>query len=98
MIISRIDISLLGRFIHEAGDAFMLIFLYYGVRQLFPSERSGGMAGLVNFVQMSAIATGALIFAPIGQNYGNILPFLIGTGLCIIALVLAHRFSSLIKH
>ena len=98
MIIPRIDISLIGRFIHEAGDAFMLIFLYYGVRSLFPSKRSGGIAGLVNFIQMSAIATGALMFAPIGQTFGNMYPFLIGTGLCIIALVLAIRFSSLIKH
>ncbi len=98
MIMPRIDISLLGRFIHEAGDAFMLIFLYYGVRKLFPSERSGGMAGLVNFMQMSAIAVGAFIFAPIGQTYGNMYPFLIGTGLCIIALIMANRFSSLIKH
>jgi MFS family permease len=98
MIVPRIDISLLGRFIHEAGDAFMLIFLYYGVRKLFPSERSGGMAGMVNFMQMSAIAAGALMFAPIGRAYNNSLPFIIGTGLCIIALILATRFSNLIKH
>lgn len=98
MIMSNIEISFVGRVIHEAGDAFMLVFLYYGVRNLFSNKRAGGMAGLVNFIQMSAMIVGSLIFAPLGHTFGNTYPFLVGTELCLIATFLAGRFGNLIKH
>ncbi len=94
----HLETSFLGRVIHEAGDAFMMVFLYYGIRQLFAKERAGGVAGLMNFVQMAANMIAILALAPIGKLYGNEYPILITAGFALLALPLAYRFSYLIKH
>lgn len=98
MTIEDVRISYMGRFIHEAGDAFMMVFLYYGLRKLFKKERAGGVAGLSNFVQMIATMCATFMLAPVGKLYGNEVPILITAGFALLALPLAYRFSHLIKH
>jgi MFS family permease len=96
--IPRVDISIIGRFIHEAGDAFMFVFLYYGIRNLFPAKRAGGNAGVVRFMQNIALIGGALIFAPLGKTYGNPSTLIIASSFSLVALMIGYYYRDLIKH
>lgn len=98
MVIPILQISILGRFIHEAGDSFMFIFLYYGIRKLFPVERAGGNAGAVRLIQNSSLVIGSLIFAPMGKLYGNSIPLVIASSFSLLALVIGIHYRHLIKH
>ncbi|MDP2625158.1 MAG: MFS transporter, partial [Candidatus Peregrinibacteria bacterium] len=98
MTSNTLQLSYLGRLIHEGGDAFMFVFLYHGVRRLFPANRVGGSAGVTHFAQMSAITMSSLLFAPLGKIYGNAYPFIVGGIFILIALPIAYRFAHLIKH
>jgi hypothetical protein len=98
MVIPILQISILGRFIHEAGDSFMFIFLYYGIRKLFPVERAGGNAGAVRLVQNSSLVIGSLIFAPMGKLYGNPVPLVFASSFSLLALFIGFHYRHLIKH
>jgi len=95
---SDIGISFLGRTIHECGDAFMFVFMMGSIRKLFDKKRSGGNAGMIRFVQMSAIAIGSLLLAPIGETHGHSYPLIIGGILTLAALPIAMTFKHLIKN
>jgi MFS family permease len=94
----QIQSAFFGRMIHEAGDAFMFVFLYHSMRQLFPKERSGGNAGLIHFIQSSSVVIASLCFGPLGKTYGNTYPLIISAGIILLAIPVAIRFSHLIKH
>lgn len=95
--VPMVEISIIGRIIHEAGDAFMFVFLYDGVQKLFPIERAGGNSGVIRFVQNGALILGVLAFAPLGKTYGNIYPLIIASTFSILAIPIAIRFRHLIK-
>lgn len=78
--------SFIGRMIHEGGDAFCFVFLYHGVRRLFPKERMGGNAGVIRFSDASGTMLGSMIFAPLGAAYNNSYVLMISSWLIFLAL------------
>jgi len=93
MIIPIIPISLIGRIIHESGDAMMFVFLYTGVSEFFKKERIGGNSGLITLTQTSAIALSSLVFGPLGSSFGNQVPIIISSITTLLALILLKRYE-----
>ncbi|EKD64128.1 MAG: hypothetical protein ACD_51C00067G0005 [uncultured bacterium] len=93
MIIPIIPISLLGRIIHESGDAMMFVFLYTGVSELFKKERIGGNSGLITLTQTSAIALSSFVFGPIGSSFGDEIPIIISSVTTLLALLLLKEYE-----
>ncbi|MFA6435793.1 MAG: MFS transporter [Candidatus Gracilibacteria bacterium] len=98
MTIPSLPISFLGRLIHEGGDAFGFVFLYHGVRKLFPQERVGGSAGIMRFSDASGAMLGAFLFAPLGSTYGNSYVFWVSSGLIVLALPFVYFLRKDLKH
>lgn len=97
LTIPIIEISFMGRLIHEFGDSFMFVFMAESIRQLFPTKRSGGNAGMVRFTQISAVTIGALIFAPLGKEYGNEYPLIIASSFSLLGLPIAFYLRDFIR-
>ena len=98
MLYPIIPISFIGRVIHEAGDAFMFVFLYTGVSQFFKTERIGGNSGLITLTQTSAMAASALVFGPLGSAYGQQVPIAISAITTLLALILLKEYETLTHH
>jgi len=93
MLYPNVWISFAGRVVHEAGDAFMFVFLYTGVSQFFKKERVGGNSGLITMTQTSAIALSSLIFAPLGEAFGHQLPIIISAITTLLAIILLREYE-----
>ncbi|HAU39406.1 MAG: major facilitator superfamily protein [Candidatus Peregrinibacteria bacterium GW2011_GWF2_43_17] len=93
MLIPIIPISLVGRIIHEGGDAMMFVFLYTGVLEFFKKERIGGNSGLITLTQTSAIALSSLVFGPLGSSFGNQIPIIIGAITTLLAIILLKEYE-----
>ena len=97
MTLPSLPISFFGRLIHEGGDAFAFVFLYHGVRKLFPQERVGGSAGVIRFSDASGSMLGALFFAPLGAVYDNPYVFWVSSGLIFLALPFVYYLRKDLK-
>ncbi len=76
--------SFISRIIHEIGDGIVLLIMMFGMTKLFHVSKIGGLSALFSLITMIAAFIGALIFGPIGENFGYHVP-LIATG--IISLI-----------
>lgn len=98
MTVPSLPISFLGRLIHEGGDSFGFVFLYHGVRRLFPKERVGGSAGVIRFSDASGAMLGAFFFAPLGAAYDNAYVFWVSSGLIVLSLPFVYFLRANLKH
>lgn len=97
MLYPAVAISFIGRAVHEAGDAFMFVFLYTGVGQFFKKERIGGNSGLITLTQTSAMALGSFAFGPLGEAYGHQIPIIIGAITTLLAIILLKAYEHYIN-
>ncbi len=98
MTIKTVEVSFLFRTIHEVADACTIFFMFFGVSKLFELERMGGNMGIIHFTSYIGTATGALIFAPIGANYGYHIPFIASGCTTLIAFILSLRLIHHFDH
>jgi len=97
MLYPLVAISFIGRAVHEAGDAFMFVFLYTGVSQFFKKERIGGNSGLITLTQTSAMALSSFVFGPLGEAYGHQIPIIIGAITTLLAIILLKAYEHYIN-
>ncbi len=98
MTIKNPVISALFRIYHEAGDAAMFFFVYYGLTKLFDLKRIGGNAGIFAFTGTLAGSLGALVFGPIGEKFGYEWPLIISGSTCLLAFLIALPFLHHFDH
>ena len=98
MTISDPIISMIFRIYHEAGDAAMFFFLYYGISKLFDLKRIGGNSSIFTLTQTFAGATGAIIFGAMGAAWGYNWPLIISGGTTLLAFILSLQFIHHFDH
>lgn len=97
MTVKITELSFLFRVIHEIADAATFFCIFFGINQLFDMKRIGGNAAIFTFTMNIAATFGALIFAPMGTNFGYHLPLIVSgiTSLAafMLALLFTHKFT-----
>jgi MFS family permease len=81
MVQGDVRLSLLFRFIHEAGDGLMGALILLTISRLFEKRLIGGSAGILTAIQTTGLMIGALTFSSIGFRAGLQYPFYIAGGL-----------------
>lgn len=74
------------RALHGFGDAIILMVSYTTVAEFFHVDRIGGNSGLIAMVTTMGTLSGALVFGPVGANFGYHIP-LICAGVITLGLV-----------
>ncbi len=87
MIFRPLWLSVAFRMLHGAGDGLLMVIMYLGIARLFALERVGGNSGFVRTVTMLGMASGALVFGPLGEHLGYQVP-LWSSGVLVLALAL----------
>jgi len=86
MIFKPLEFSFAMRTLHGVGDGLIFLVFYIGIARLFKVERLGGNAGLLNLATMIGLILGALVYGPMGENWGYGAPMWI-SGILILALI-----------
>ena len=97
MTYPHLGISFLGRFIHEAGDVTVFMFLAYSISILFPTFRVGGNSSLITLTLITGDSMGSLIFGPIATSFGYQWPLIISGLLTLITFAIIASQRHLIR-
>lgn len=95
MVYGNVYQSFFFRFIHELGDGFISALLFIYISRLFKKKSIGGSSGILTAVMTLGHVVGALVFSPLGYNFGLHYPFLISGGLLLAnTAFVAYLFKS----
>ena len=98
MTVKTIELSFLFRVIHEIADSCTMFFLFFGVSKIFNLKRMGGNMGIIHFTSYLGTAIGALLFGPIGAQYGYHIPLIASGCTTLIAFILSLRLINHFDH
>ena len=76
-------VSMLMRMLHGAGDALVMVVIYYGVSRVFELDKMGGNMGAVMLLLILGSFSGAIVFSLVGNRFGYHVSFLV-TGIILV--------------
>ncbi len=82
--------SFFWRAVHGFGDGLILMEAYTTIARLFHVDRIGGNSSLISLVTTLGTFAGALMFGPLGAEYGYAWPLIISGAISLSLLPLAY--------
>lgn len=77
MCVNNVYLSFAFRMVHEIGDGFAFLVLYYGIPRIFHIQTIGGCAAFISLWTSIGAITGSILFGYIGDTCGDRWPLII---------------------